>query len=312
MHTHKSISHEPTIAVAYTDGLCYSHEWVMSHIWVSRTHPRIPSHVSWTYECRHVHGCVACHTLEWVTSTYIYIYIFQYIYVYVYIYTHTLTHTESRDFHEPMSSVKYTDRSRYTLEWATSHPWLSHTHTQWKTHTIARDAIALGTTHEWVTAHTQISHVPHTWMEHVTHTPLCHTHDAIFLSLSHTHTHTHTHMHTHTYTRTHTHTYSKKFSVSLSLSLTHAHTHIHTYTYTHTHTEYRGYALAGVHEVITSRHVLFPEIERAKSRMSALLHKSAAMGSKSLARSLAGLKGVTKGVCVHLYVYVGLFCREVR
>mmetsp|Transcript_91122 Transcript_91122/g.133171 ORF Transcript_91122/g.133171 Transcript_91122/m.133171 type:complete len:609 (+) Transcript_91122:1-1827(+) len=60
--------------------------------------------------------------------------------------------------------------------------------------------------------------------------------------------------------------------------------------------EYRGYALAGVHEVITSRHVLFPEIERAKSRMSALLHKSAAMGSKSLARSLAGLKGVTKGV----------------
>ena len=50
--------------------------------------------------------------------------------------------------------------------------------------------------------------------------------------------------------------------------------------------------------------------------MSALLHKSAAMGSKSIARSLAGLKGVTKGVCVHLYVDVvcgdiGLFCGDI-
>jgi len=168
------------IRMTQTKESCHTHEWVMSHTWMSRvTHMNGSCH---TYEwvmshlrMRHVtHMNGSCHTHEWCrlmrTAQH----------VFGNTYEHTLTKTVrawrqqlqlhvSRDL---LCTPAGADGMSYD-SWVVSHIWMCHvTHTNEPWHT-----------YEWVMSNVRMGHVTpmneschtyegvtsHVWMSHVTH-----------------------------------------------------------------------------------------------------------------------------------------------
>jgi len=126
---------------AFSDESCHTHEWVMSHTWMSYF----------------THMNESCHTYEWVMS-----------------------HKRMSDRNPLFASTVFSDESCHTYECVMSHTWLSHvTHMNESCHThewVMSHTWTSHITHRNTSCHTHECvmsgiwmHQSHLYMRHVTH-----------------------------------------------------------------------------------------------------------------------------------------------